>query len=276
MGQLSAGSGAAHSGKLTSAQIAAHDRQRELGVDGDRELTRLFASVYPAGGLVADAGGGTGLATPLLVAAGLRVVLLDISASMLASASWPVPRVLADLCRLPLPRCCVDGIYAAYVIQNIPRWPQALAEIARVVKPGGVALVALGNPPADEISSHVSRHYLDALRDAGAHQVGVVAESTGLRSTDDAVAAMRGLGLELAGVHEISGQQTRSIRDLIELRSRNPFLARASDEIVSAARDRTLAWAASRYGDLDNPRTIPVRRSLHEFRHGHTTVAEVR
>jgi SAM-dependent methyltransferase len=75
--------------QLTLAQIAAHDRQRELGSDGDRQLSRLFGVVYPAGGLIADAGGGTGLATPLLCAAGLRVVLVDISASMLAAASWP-------------------------------------------------------------------------------------------------------------------------------------------------------------------------------------------
>lgn len=273
MGQLSADSGAAPGGELTTAQIAAHDWQRELGSDGERQLIRLFGSVYPAGGLVADAGGGTGLATPLLAAAGLRVMLLDISASMLAAASWPAPRVQADLCRLPLPRCSVDGIYAAYVVQNIPDWLQALAEIARVVKPDGVALIALGNPPADEVSSRVSRRYLEALRDAGADQVGVVAESSGLRTTGDVVAAMRGLGLELAGVHEISGRQTRSIRDLIELRSRNPFLARAPEEIVNAARDRTLAWAAGQYGDLECLRRITVRRVLHEFRHGHKTYA---
>jgi SAM-dependent methyltransferase len=208
------------------------------------------------------------VATPLLAAAGLRVVLLDISASMLAAAiSRPVQRVRADLRRLPLPRRCVDGIYAAYVVQNIPDWRLALAEIARVVKPEGAVLLALGNPPADEVSSHVSRHYLEALRDAGAHRVGVPAESTGLRTPDGAVAVLRGLGLELTGVHEINGQQTRSIRDLIEIRSRNPFLAQAPEEIVTAARDRTLAWVASQYGDIDSPRIIPVRRALHEFRH---------
>jgi SAM-dependent methyltransferase len=265
MGRFSAG--AAPGEELTVAQIAAHDRQRELGADGDRQLTRLFGSVYPAGGLIADAGGGTGLATPLLSAAGLRVVLVDISASMLAAASWPVPRIRADLCALPLPRRCVDGIHAAYVIQNIPAWRQAVAEIARVVKPGGAVLVALGNPPADDVSSRVTRRYLEALSDAGAHRVGVAAESTGLRAIDDAVAAMRSLGLELTGVHEIHGQQTRSVRDLIELRARNPFLAQAPAATLNSARAQTLAWAASQYGDLDSPRTIRVLRVLHEFRY---------
>jgi SAM-dependent methyltransferase len=271
-----AGSGAAPDRALTAAQIAAHDRQRELGADGERQLIRLFGSVYPAGGLIADAGGGSGLAAPQFAASGLRVVLLDISASMLAAASWPVPRIRADLCRLPLPRCCVDGIYAAYVIQNIPHWRQALAEIARVVKPDGAVLVALGNPPADEVSSSVLRRYLDALIDAGAHRVGVVAESTGLRTADHVVAAMHDLGLELAGVHGINGLQKRSIRDLIELRSRNPFLAQAPEEIVNTARAHTLAWAANQYGDLDSPRRIPVRRVLHEFRHFSRRAAEAR
>jgi hypothetical protein len=73
-------------------------------------------------------------------------------------------------------------------MQNIPDWRQALAEIARVVKRDGAVLVALGNPPADEVSSGVSRHYLKALRDAGAHRIGVAAESTGRRTTGGAVA----------------------------------------------------------------------------------------
>jgi len=63
MGQLSAGSAAASDRELTAAQIAAHDRQRELGAGGERQLIRLFGSVFPAGGLIADAGGGSGLAT---------------------------------------------------------------------------------------------------------------------------------------------------------------------------------------------------------------------
>jgi len=258
---------AAAGDKLTVAQIAAHDRQRELGAEGERQLIRLFKMAYPAGGVIADAGGGTGLTTPLLAAAGLRSVLLDISASMLAAASWPVPRIRTDLCRLPLCPRSVDGIYAGYVIQNIPDWRQAMAEIARVIKPDGAVLAALGNPPADDVSSAVTRYYLEALSDAHGKRVGVVAESTGLRTIDDAVAAMRVLGLELGGVHEIHGQQTRSIRDIIELRSRNPFLTQAAAPAVKAALERTLAWAARQYRDIDSPRTIPVLRVLHEFRH---------
>jgi ubiquinone/menaquinone biosynthesis C-methylase UbiE len=183
-------------GELDATQIAAHDRQRELGADGEHQLIQLYKSVYPPRGLIADAGGGTGLAAPLLAAAGLRVALLDISASMLAAASWPVPRVQIDLCRLPLRPRTLDGIHAAYVIQNIPDWRRALAEISLVLKPDGAVLMALGNVPADEISSQVSRHYLDALRDADASRVGVAAESTGLRAAEDAVAAMSSLGLD--------------------------------------------------------------------------------
>jgi SAM-dependent methyltransferase len=189
---------------------------------------------------------------------------------MLAAASWAVPRVRADLCALPMPRRCVDGVHAAYVIQNIPDWRQAVAEIARVVKPGGSVLVALGNAPADEVSSSVTRRYLEALSTAGAHRVGVAAESTGLHSVDDAVAVMGRLGLELTGVHEIHGQQTRSIRDLIELRACNPFLAQAPAATVSSARAQTLAWAAGQYGNLDTPRAIRMLRVLHEFRRNWT------
>jgi hypothetical protein len=112
----------------------------------------------------------------------------------------------------------------------------------------------------------VSQYYLGALRAAGAERVGVAAEAAGLRGVDDAVAVPGDLGLELAAVHEIDGHQQRSVRDVIATRSSNPFIARASSQAVAVARTQTLAWAAGRYGDLDAPRDVRVRRVLHDFR----------
>jgi SAM-dependent methyltransferase len=253
--------------QLSEEQIAAHDRQRELGADGERQLIKLFSSVFPARGVVADVGGGTGVAAPLLAAAGLRGVLLDISSSMLAAAaSRGVPRVQADLCDAPFAARSVDGVYAAYVIQNIPAWRLALAEVARVIKPDGAVLIALGGPPVDDLSCELSLHYFRALRECGADRVGVAAESSGLRDPDDVIAALDSQGLDLAATHHVDGQQRRSIRDLVNERAANPFAVRAPGHVVIAARDHTLAWARSQFGDPDIPRTFRVRHTLHDFR----------
>jgi SAM-dependent methyltransferase len=256
-----------HADHLSAGQIAAHDRQRELGADAERQLIKLLGSVFPPGSVVADVGGGTGVAAPLLAAAGLRGVLLDISSSMLAvAASRGVPCVQADLCGAPIATRSVDGIYAAYVIQNIPAWRRALAELARVVKPDGVVLIALGGPPVDDLSCELSLRYFEALRERGADRVGVAAEASGLRDADDVITVLHDHGLDLAAIHHVDGQQRRSIRDIVDQRAANPFAVRAPGHVVEAARDQTLAWAASRFGDPDLARTFRVRHTLHDFR----------
>jgi SAM-dependent methyltransferase len=123
-----------------------------------------------------------------------------------------VPRIQGDVCRLPISSESVDGVYAAYVVQNVPAWRDALAEIGRILKPDRVALIAFGGPPADEVSSQLARHYFRVLGEIGAERVGVAAESTGLRSLTDVLTATTGVGLSLTGVHYIAGQQTRSRR----------------------------------------------------------------
>jgi hypothetical protein len=39
-----------HADHLSAGQIAAHDRQRELGADAERQLIKLLGSVFPPGG----------------------------------------------------------------------------------------------------------------------------------------------------------------------------------------------------------------------------------
>src|ERR1700722_4403555 len=122
-------------------------------------------------------------------------------------------------------------------------------------------------------SSQLARHYFRVLDEIGAERVGVAAESTGLRSLADVLAVTAGAGLSLAGVHYIEGQQTRSIRDLVQQRAGNPFASRASREPIAGAVAQTLAWAAGQFGDVDQPRVIRVRHTLHQFRPAATSPA---
>jgi ubiquinone/menaquinone biosynthesis C-methylase UbiE len=163
--------------ELSAEQIAAHDRQRDLGPEGERQLTAVLAAVFRAGGVVADVGGGTGVAAPFFLAAGLRAVLVDLSWSMLAAGAARLgPRIQGDIGRLPLASGSVDGVYAAYVVQNVRAWRGALAEIRRIIKPDGAVLIAFGAPPADEVYSQLSRHYFGVLTQAGAERTGVAAD----------------------------------------------------------------------------------------------------
>jgi len=65
-------------------------------------------------------------------------VELAVSASRFAHR----PFVVASADHLPFKDACFDGIWSISVLEHVPRVEQALREVARVLKPGGVALLA--------------------------------------------------------------------------------------------------------------------------------------
>jgi SAM-dependent methyltransferase len=136
--------------------------------DNAQALARKLASVWrlpidwlniPPGGVALDVGSGPGNVTAQLAdAAGPDGLALgvDISEPMLARAveAQAAPNLgfmRADAQRLPLRDETVDAATSLAVLQLIPNPAQTLAEIARVLKPGG--RVALMVPTAGNIGS---------------------------------------------------------------------------------------------------------------------------
>lgn len=108
--------------------------------------------------LVLDAGAGTGCGTEALVAAGARVLATDLSLGMLRhrEADRP-PCFAADICRLPLASDSLDDAIAPFVLNHLDRPAAALAELARVVTPGGAVLASV----YDNSSSSPARDRVD-------------------------------------------------------------------------------------------------------------------
>ncbi len=95
---------------------------------------------------VADLAAGTGKLTAGLLALGLEVTAVEPDPGMLAqlSAAFPTVRALAGTAeRIPLPDASVDAVAVGQAFHWFDR-EAALAEIARVLRPGG-ALAALWN-----------------------------------------------------------------------------------------------------------------------------------
>ncbi len=134
-----------------------YDRTRGLPPAVQEAIAVSLADALPAGARVLDLGAGSGRFALPLAAQGFRVVAADLSAEMLtrlqakrpAGAVSPVP-VQADACRLPFRRAAFPAAFSVHTLHLVADLNAALAEIARVVQPGGV--FALGYIDHDPVA----------------------------------------------------------------------------------------------------------------------------
>jgi demethylmenaquinone methyltransferase / 2-methoxy-6-polyprenyl-1,4-benzoquinol methylase len=123
-----------------------------------KAYTVAVAAVQP-GDRVLDIAGGTGdLARAFAQRVGDsgRVVLTDINAAMLQAGrdrlldeGRVMPAVVCDAEKLPFPASCFDIASVAFGLRNMTHKEAALAEMARVLRPGGRLLVLEFSRPAD-------------------------------------------------------------------------------------------------------------------------------
>jgi SAM-dependent methyltransferase len=83
-----------------------------------------------------------------------------------ASAELTARAVRADLLSLPFPDGAFDVVMASEVLEHIPDDAQAMAEIARVVRPGGKVAVTVPRFWPERVCWALSREYHDV---AGGH-----------------------------------------------------------------------------------------------------------
>ncbi len=124
------------------------NRVMSLGLDRRwrrRAVALLGAS---ARGEVLDLCAGTlDLSAELLRAGARRVVAVDFSEEMLRAGAPKIPAgapfqaIAADARDLPLPDASVDGIVCGFGLRNVPQVERAVAECARVLRPGGRLVV---------------------------------------------------------------------------------------------------------------------------------------
>ncbi len=171
-----------------------------------RHARDLVAGVPPPqagqGRTVLDvaAGAGTLLADLRPVAgdpqAGGRLVALDYSAGMLALADPTVPRIRSDAAALPLHDGCADVAVYAFVLFLLRDARAAVAEAARVLRPGGRLLAATWGSQLDTAADDVVREEVDA---AGAPPGPDLPRSDELTDSPDRMRAL----LEPAGFADV-------------------------------------------------------------------------
>jgi len=161
------------------------------GLDRGVYVADQLRAFLPGGTRLLELGVGTGAVAMALMEAGYDVVGVDISAPMLASARPRLPgRVgLADAAALPFVDGVFDAVYAVWVMYHLVDPRKALAEAARVLRPGG-RLLALDRSRIDggvdiwgELAREVERRLgrKPPALSSGYEDLAQVAESQGLR-----------------------------------------------------------------------------------------------
>ncbi len=115
-----------------------------LSLGQDRRWRRhVVRALRPVPGeRILDVAAGTAVSTRELASTGAWCVAADFSLGMLAAgADRGVPRVAADAMALPFGDGSFDSVTIAFGLRNVVDPDAALAEFARVTKPGGQLLV---------------------------------------------------------------------------------------------------------------------------------------
>ena len=135
--------------------VAKHyDRTNNVLSAGNAVLWRaaMVRAVAPeAGERILDVAAGTGTSSAALARSGAEVIALDFSSGMVAEGRRKhkkIEFVEGDAQRLPLPDNHFDAVSISFGLRNVNEPKVALAEMYRVLKPGGrVVVCEFSKPP---------------------------------------------------------------------------------------------------------------------------------
>jgi len=240
----------------------AYDRTRGFSPEGLAHTTDLFVSEFDRRDPILDVGIGTGqLAIPLR-AKGVRVVGIDLADPMLRvlrekPGGADVPVAIADATQVPFTDGTFGGAYLRWVLHLVPDWRGLLSEVVRVVRPGGVFLVLLGQyeGPRAEIQSHFKE------------LVGRDDRPVGLTwgANDELDAAMTELGASQRlppPFEDVEREPLSAFLDGIDARAFS-WTWRVPDDELRSASAELRRWARERFGPLEQ---IPLHHFVVQWR----------
>jgi ubiquinone/menaquinone biosynthesis C-methylase UbiE len=122
-------------------EIARLGRQAAVLAAAEEEIFRSLG--LPEEGRVLDVGCGPGFVGARIAGArpGLRVVGVDRDETVLAQARTRIEVVRGEAEALPFAGQAFDGVYSRLLLRHLRRPDAALADMHRVLRPGGIAIV---------------------------------------------------------------------------------------------------------------------------------------
>ena len=142
-----------------------------LSYGQDRRWKSRLVDLAGDGGRALDLASGTGDIAFALASRGWQVIALDVTHRMLQIArgkpgAGRVRFVTGDMMALPFAPATFDLVTTGYGIRNVPRIEPALAEIRRVLRPGGLLLSLDFDRPANAMLRGIYLGYLTIVGSA--------------------------------------------------------------------------------------------------------------
>jgi ubiquinone/menaquinone biosynthesis methyltransferase len=142
-----------------------------LSFGRDRAWKRRLAAMTGAGPdtRALDLACGTGDLAFAVARRGARVIGLDVTFRMIQLArakpqsTQRLAFLVGDMMDLPFPAASFDLITTGYGIRNVPQFAQAIAEMHRVLRPGGLLLSLDFNRPSNPLVRAVYLTYLTVV-----------------------------------------------------------------------------------------------------------------
>lgn len=228
------------------------------------QVARAAAGWIGAPARVAEIGVGTGRIARPLSERGPRVIGVDLSRAMMTQlrrlAVPGAPRVdlvQGEAARLPLASGRLDAVVAVHVFHLISDWRQALAEVRRVLRVGGVFLSGYERRPADSPSSQLFERWRSLLRERGCDP-----QAPGALDYEHLRAWLTASGAEMDEARVGQWTVVRTPARVLETIEHRTWSAEATvpEGFFPACLGELRAWAQGRFGDLDTPFA-----SEHEF-----------
>ncbi len=246
----------AHHGSVVFDRAAEYyDETRALTPQALARTVEILSGELAERGRCLEIGVGTGRIGLPLYRAGIPMTGLDLSRPMMLklrekAAGGAFPLVQGTATTLPFR----DGVFGSglivHVLHLIPNWREALLELMRVIRSGGAIVSSIGDDQAEAPSMW------EEMTSRFREEAGLSPHFPGFRRSEDIDAAMASLGATRRDLEAVPEGKARSPRGIAELLESGVFSFTwdVDTETLHAAAGRLLAWAAQRYGSLDEVR----------------------
>jgi SAM-dependent methyltransferase len=200
---------------------------------------------------VLDLGAGVGFLLPEIRARAPQAVVVgaDRAPGMIALAPAGFPRLVTDAFRLGLEDGSFDAVTMAFMLFHLPDPATGLAEVRRVLRPGGALGVATWG---EDVPFEAFEVWSEELDRHGAEADNPVPANHDLMDTEPKLAGLlRDAGFEVEGTATVPVEDRVDLEGFVERRLRLGHPKRLLDSLDPETRAACLASARARLERLD-------------------------